>query len=79
MDVALADPIRRTLIAAIMRGDTGYAHDGYRAMNDREAIKVLIEFGSARSGQEPQHRPTTPLAARRRRSHVRIDRLRFRP
>ena len=26
MDVALADPIRRTLIAAIARGDTGYAH-----------------------------------------------------
>jgi bifunctional pyridoxal-dependent enzyme with beta-cystathionase and maltose regulon repressor activities len=29
MDVMLADPIRRTLIAAIMHGDTGYAHDGY--------------------------------------------------
>jgi cysteine-S-conjugate beta-lyase len=26
MDVALADPIRQTLIAAIARGDTGYAH-----------------------------------------------------
>src|SRR5207249_2193124 len=26
MDVALADPIRRTLSAAIARGDTGYAH-----------------------------------------------------
>ena len=33
-----------TLSAAIVRGDTGYAHDGYRAMNDREAIKVLIAF-----------------------------------
>ena len=42
MDVMLAEPIQRTLIAAIVRGDTGYAHDGYRAMNDREAIKVLI-------------------------------------
>jgi cystathionine beta-lyase len=44
MDVVLAEPIRRTLIAAIVRGDTGYAHDGDRAMNDREAIKVLIAF-----------------------------------
>ena len=26
MDVMLAEPIRRTLIAAIARGDTGYAH-----------------------------------------------------
>ena len=42
MDVMLAESIQRTLIAAIVRGDTGYAHDGYRAMNDREAIKVLI-------------------------------------
>ena len=42
MDVMLAESIQRTLIAAIVRGATGYAHDGYRAMNDREAIKVLI-------------------------------------
>ena len=29
MDVMLAEPMQRTLIAAIVRGDTGYAHDGY--------------------------------------------------
>jgi cysteine-S-conjugate beta-lyase len=40
MDVTLADPIRRALIAAIVRGDTGYAHPAGLA-------EAFADFGRA--------------------------------
>jgi cystathionine beta-lyase len=47
MDVALADPIRRTLIAAIARGDTGYAHPAGLAEAFADFARAWFEWAVA--------------------------------
>jgi hypothetical protein len=51
MDVMLAEPIRRTLIAAIVRGDTGYAHPAGLA-------DAFADFARRAAASSSTRRPT---------------------